>query len=145
MGTLRIALIAGWVGSHTLAGCSSGVPTALSPTVPVAGTGAPAAHLRVTNVGTLNLSGLTVLFPDERLEFGDIPAGSSTNYQLASKGVYRYAAYQYRHHGSVITQPVIDFVGEVPMPGQAFTYSIELTGEAPPSMRIRLVATTRDQ
>ena len=86
-----------------------------------------------------------MIFPDERLAFGDVAAGATTTYQAFSKGVFRYAAYEQRVGTTTINQPVLDWVGEVPMSGEAFTYSIEAFEGLPWGMNIRLVSTTRDR
>ena len=82
-------------------------------------------RLRVTNQGVIPLYDLVVIFPNQRIEFGDVPAGATTGYQVASHGVYRYAAYKVELDGRKYTQPVIDWVGETPMQGEAFTYILE--------------------
>lgn len=125
---LLIALSVCWGACHPSTGPSSAGPT-----------------LRVINVGPHNLEGLVVAFPSERVAFGDVAPGSTTPYRLFRNGVFRYAAYEFRADGRVQRQPVIDWVGEEPMEGQAFTYSVELVEEGPPSgLSIRLVAVQRD-
>ena len=95
------------------------------------------------NVGLRDIEGLVVLFPNERVEFGDVAAGTTTQYLISSVGVYGYAAYEFLVGGVVKHQPVIDWVGEKPMDGEAFTYSIVLL-EGPSGPSIRLAGTTRD-
>jgi hypothetical protein len=101
--------------------------------------------LRVTNVGSTDVHDLVVLFPEERMAFDNVPAGATTPYRESSRGVFRYAAYQFRVGDLVYTQPVIDWVGEQPMAGKAFTYSIELFDSPPSRPQIRLVTTTQDR
>ncbi len=59
--------------------------------------------------------------------------------------MYGYAAYRYDLNGETITQPVIDWVGETPMEGNSFTYTIAFNPDNPNMMRIELVNVTRDQ
>ena len=99
--------------------------------------------VRMTNVGSRNIEGLVVLFPNERLEFGAVPAGATTPYLVSRVGVYGYAAYEFLFVDVVKHQPVIDWVGEQPMKGEAFTYSIELL-DGPSGPSIRLAGTARD-
>jgi hypothetical protein len=102
--------------------------------------------LRVTNVGTANVAGLVVLFPGERIAFGDLPGHGSTSYRSAAKGVFPYAAYEFQVSGRVQSQPVTDWVGERPMDGEAFTYSIELVeGRQSSAPVVRLVDVRRDR
>jgi hypothetical protein len=86
-----------------------------------------------------------VLFPDAEVSFGDVPANATTDYKIFPKGVYGYAAYKYDLNGQTVTQPVIDWVGETPMEGTSFTYTIAFTPDNPNMMRIELVNVTRDQ
>ena len=90
-------------------------------------------QLRITNSGSTDIVGLEVLFPGPRwdapayrVKFGNIPAGQTTEYQNVLSGVYRYAAYSYTLDSGIVTQPVLDWVGESPMAGKKFTYQIAL-------------------
>ena len=75
-------------------------------------------QLRITNSGDTDIKGLVVVFPAgqgwdagiSRIEFGDIPAGQTSEYQNVPSGVYRYAAYEYVLDGDEVRQPVIDWV-----------------------------------
>ena len=75
-----VALL-GIVGTFGVIGCNDS-PTAASAV-------SPGPLLRLTNVGARDIQGLSVLFPDERVEFGDVPAGSTSTYRTVNKGVYR--------------------------------------------------------
>jgi len=104
------------------------------------------AALRVVNVGAASVAGLVVLFPGERIAFGDLPGRGSTSYRSAGKGVFRYAAYEFQAAGRVQNQPVTDWVGEQPMEGKSFTYSVELVqGDQPSTPMLRLVDVRRDE
>ena len=98
-------------------------------------------HLRVMNKGSVPINNLVVLFPEESIEFGDIPPGTTTEYQEVPHGVFSYAAYQFEVDGEVITQPVIDWVGESPMNGTLFTYIIDFD---PNGARIQLIEVKND-
>ena len=128
------------------AACSASPPTTASPVAIPSAQPAPSFQtLRISNAGARSLEGLVVVFPDERVAFGDLAAGGTTPYRAFSKGVFRYAAYEHRVGATTISQPVTDWVGELPMPGQAFTYSIEAVDGPPRGLNIKLVSTTRDQ
>jgi len=89
---------------------------------------------------------LVVIFPNNvRVSFGDVAAGATTNYSEVPGGVYPYAAYRLTIDGVVIDQPVIDWVGEAPMAGIAFTYRIDVDTSRPRGQIIRLISATRDQ
>lgn len=103
------------------------------------GWGSESARLRVTNAGSVPIRNLTLLFPEDQIAFGDIAVGATTKYTEAPHGVFRYAAYRFEVDGAIVTQPVIDWVGEVPIEGESFTYSLATDGQ-----RIELVDVTRD-
>jgi hypothetical protein len=78
-------------------------------------------------------------FPEEQAHFGDVAVGATSTYVEVRHGVYSYAAYRLEVDGSVVTQPVIDWVGEQPMEGRSFTYSLAVD-----RYRVELVAVARD-
>jgi len=82
--------------------------------------------LRITNQSNIPLHNLVLRFPDERIEFGDVPGGTTTEYRGVPQGVYRYAAYDVEVNGQSYEQPVIDWVGETAMQGKNFTYIIDV-------------------
>jgi hypothetical protein len=102
-------------------------------------------RLRVRNGGTTPIRALTVMFPEDRIAFGDVAVGASSPYRQVPHGVYRYAAYSLEIDGSLVTQPVIDWVGEQPMPGTAFTYTLEVNALGSPLEFVRLVSVTPDE
>ncbi len=95
---------------------------------PVGGlsTTSPLQKLRIINQSKLLLHNLVVRFPDERIEFGDVPGGTTTEYRDVPQGVYRYAAYDVEVNGQTYEQPVVDWVGETPLQGENFTYIIDV-------------------
>ncbi len=105
----------------------------------------PAQRLRIRNGGAAPIKSLTVVLPEDRIAFGDVEAGATTDYREAPHGVYAYSAYEYQAGGKVITQPVVDWVGEKPMEGEAFTYTIDLDPSRAPAPQIRLSGVERDR
>ena len=83
------------------------------------------SRLRITNSGSIDIAKLVILFPQDRIEFGDVPAGTTTVYKDVPNGVFAYAAYEFEVDDEIITQPVIDWMGESPMSGTLFTYTID--------------------
>lgn len=81
-------------------------------------------YLRIINNGSYDVANLVVIFPGDRIGFGTVPAGETTEYKEVLNGVYRYAAYQFLIDEKVISQDVIDWMGENPMDGNSFTYTI---------------------
>ena len=115
----------------------------------VSGCGRPltpgAQRLRITNRGTVPLEDLVVLFPEERIEFGDVAPGATTEYVEVPEGVYGYAAYEYDLNGERVTQPVLDWMGEEPREGVDFTYVLEYDPGRPPLQRIQLREVVQDE
>ena len=112
-----------------LASCApanlTAIPTA-SATAPSTSEPAEAIgpRLRIKNDSDQEIKNLIVLFPDSRISFGTVAANATTEYQIAPKGVYNFAAYEYEIDGQVVTQRVRDFVGESPRAEESFTYVI---------------------
>jgi hypothetical protein len=98
-------------------------------------------RLRIANNGPQALEDLVVLFPDARIEFGDIPAGETSEYQVVTGGVYNYAAYEYTQDGQQMVQPVIDWVGETGRMQGDFTYVLSYDPTRTDMLAIELVQT----
>jgi hypothetical protein len=134
--------------SLVLSGCFSGIRTPRPPEPPVIDQPYDAsrgAQLRIINKGSAYIHNLTVIFPENNIAFGDVPAGATTDYRLVSNGVYNYAAYRYFQNGQEITQPVIDWVGENPRAGKLFTYVIQYDPSKPKPEQIQLIEVRNDR
>ena len=105
---------------------STSVPTFTATPAGGLSTTSPTQKLRIINQSDIPLHNLVVVFPDERIEFGDVPGGTTTEYRDVPQGVYRYAAYDVEVNGQSYEQPVVDWVGETPMQGENFTYIIDV-------------------
>ncbi len=86
-------------------------------------------QLRVINQSNIPMKKLIVRFPEDQIVFGDVSAGSTTAYYKVPNGVYRYAAYNVEVDGKEYQQFVVDWVGENPLPGKAFTYILKVDPE----------------
>jgi len=104
-----------------------------------------AARLRITNGGIVAIENLTILFPEDEIVFGDIAVGSTTEYRTVPNGVYGYAAYRLVVNGQVMTQPVSDWVGEKPMPGHSFTYTLDFDPDRQRRQTVQLIGIIRDE
>ncbi len=107
--------------------------------------GLPNYRLRIRNSGTIPIKGLVVVFPDDRISYGDVEAGATTDYRVVPHGVFTYAAYEFAADGKVILQPVVDWVGEKPLVGEDFTYTIDKDPARAPAPQIRLSDVQRDK
>ncbi len=102
-------------------------------------------RLRIKNNGTVPIENLVVLMPNSEIRFGNLAAGATTEYVNVPNGVYSYAAYRYEWNGQTLTQPVMDWVGEEPIQGREFTYTLAFDPTREQSLKIELVNVTRDQ
>ena len=122
-----------------LASCApanlTALPTASSTSEPAEATG---PRLRIKNDSDQEIKNLIVLFPDSRISFGTVAANATTEYQIAPKGVYNFAAYEYEIDGQVVTQRVRDWVGESPRAEESFTYVIAFDPSSPTMPAIEL-------
>ena len=107
--------------------------------------GADAPRLHVTNSGTMPIDGLVVLFPEGEVAFGDVAAGETTDYETVTNGVYRYAAYRFQLDGQEVTQPVIDWMGEESILGQAFTYVLDYDPARSQVLQVQLLEVIQDE
>jgi len=105
---------------------------------------ASGTRLRLINAGSSSVRDLVILFPKDRIDFGDLPSGATSAYQSIPNGVFRYAAFRGGVDGVAINQPVIDWVGEEPLEGDAFTYTIDVVRSPTGNLAIRLIGVSRD-
>jgi hypothetical protein len=119
---LSLALVActGVAASPTATPQPTLVPTGMPTPTPY-----PSQKLRLVNQSTYALENLVVRFPQAEVAFGTLAPGQTSDYREVPLGVYRYAAYRVDVAGQHYEQPVIDWVGEVPIPGAAFTYILD--------------------
>ena len=103
------------------------------------------AHLRISNSGKMDVKNLTVLFPEDQIKFGDISASSTTDYLDVPNGVFGYAAYQFEFDGQLMIQSVTDWVGEIPLAGINFTYTIDFNSSRPQWGMVKLIEVVIDK
>ena len=113
-----------------LALCSC-APTAspsaqVSPPPSSAEAGSSVSRVRVVNDSATNLTDLELLFPQEQVAVGDVAAGATSAYVPVAEGVYGYSAFRHTVDAKQVVQPVIDFVGESPLPTGDYTYVLEV-------------------
>lgn len=130
---LSLALIVFILAALLVSGCQ---PQAQQPAGP---------RLRITNNRDTMIHNLVVIFPNDRVEFGDIGPNATSEYLPVPKGVYAYAAYELEVDGKVVTQPVIDWVGESPVEGQDFTWLIDVEPNRGPMGTVQIVKATVDK
>jgi hypothetical protein len=126
---MRKAFLKSLVLALSMAGCST--------------LGPDAAELRVHNAGTEPLVALTVYSPGSEVDFGTISPGQTSGYRVMPGGVYSYSAFAFTHDGERVEQPVIDFVGESPMRGSRFTYTLNLN--TTPTRFLAITSVVRDR
>jgi hypothetical protein len=124
-----LLLLASWGMSIT--GCASPAPLT--------------QQLRITNNGKMTVENFSVLFPEDEIQFGSISPGVTTSYQDVPNGVYGYAAYRFDVDGEIITQSVTDWVGEVPLGGDTFTYVITFSSSRSQWEMVKLIEVKIDE
>ena len=97
------------------------------------------SRVRVVNDSATDLSGLRLLFPKDDVEIGEVAAGAASGYVTVPRGVYGYSAFSVLRDGEQVIQPVIDFVGESPLPIDDYTYVLGVDNEG----RIELLTVMR--
>ena len=102
-----------------LALCSCAQPGIVPP---VSEPSSAASRIRVVNDSAKELRGLHLLFPQEEVAIGDVAPGTASGYVEVPQGVYNYSAFRFLRGGESVVQPVIDFVGETPLPVDDYTY-----------------------
>jgi hypothetical protein len=102
------------------------------------------AQLRIINSGSAALQDVIIVFPNDEVKFGDIPAQSASRYVAVKHGVGPYAAFRFIWNGVEVRQNVMDFIGWKPISGQAFTYRVQLEPRASqPFLRVTKVEKDR--
>jgi hypothetical protein len=101
-------------------------------------------QLRIRNEGSKAIQQLTVRFPEDEVEFGDVGPGAFSSYREVPHGVGPYASFRFVFNGVPIEQYVADFVGWKPVKGVAFTYRVRVEpGRLQPFLNI--VAVVKDR
>ena len=113
------------------------------PAADAAPAGDARSRLRIRNEGPAGVQALVVQFPDAQVSFGDVAAGATSGYRTVEGGVFNYAAYRARLGGKDVAVPVIDWVGESPLPAGDYTYVITVDPQA--ALPVALVRSVRDR
>ena len=113
-----------------------------------ASAGAPdpaAVWVRVSNQGPDDLTGYTMVFPDQTIHFGSIPAGSMSQYaRLYTARLHQRGAVEYTANGKTVSQgePALGEVGQPTGSGDAagaYTYVVGYDGSAPMGEQVEQV------
>jgi hypothetical protein len=102
-------------------------------------------QLRVHNASRYAIQALTVRFPEDNILIGSLPPNATSDYFRVPHGVYPYAAYHLVYDDQVVDQPVVDFMGETPLDGVAFTYTIDILPSNPYLQVIQLIAVKKEE
>lgn len=104
-----------------LAVCSCAQPS-IAP--PASEPSSAVSRIRVVNNSNQMLRDLHLLFPREQVTIGDVAAGAASDYVEVTHGVYNYSAFRFLRGDEPVVQPVVDFVGETPLPIDDYTYML---------------------
>jgi len=100
--------------------------------------------LRIYNEGSIAIRQLTVRFPEDEVEFGDVGRAAFSSYRAVTHGVGPYASFRFALTDAPIKQYVADFVGWKPIKGVAFTYRVRVeAGRSQPFLNV--LAVVRDR
>jgi hypothetical protein len=116
--------------------CSCAQP---DPAPPVGEPSRVTSRIRVVNDSTEELRDLHLLFPREDVAVGDVAAGAASGYVEVPQGVYNYSAFRFLRGGESVVQPVIDFVGETPLPIDDYTYLLSVDSDRGDLLELRTV------
>jgi hypothetical protein len=97
------------------------------------------SRIRVVNESAEDLQDLELLFPEEQVAVGDVAAGAASDYVDVPQGVYSYSAFRFVRGGESVVQPVIDFVGERPLPIDDYTYVLGVDPDRGDELELRTV------
>lgn len=95
------------------------------------------SRVRVVNESAEDLRDLHLLFPVDDVAVGDVAAGAASDYVEVPHGVYHYSAFRLLSGGESVVQPVIDFVGETPLPIDDYTYVLGIDPGSQDLLEIR--------
>ena len=127
---LRQAMRASAAMVAALALCSCAQPGSAPP---VGEPSNSASRIRVVNDSTEELRDLRLVFPQEEVAIGAVAPGAASGYVEVAQGVYNYSAFRYLRGGESVVQPVIDFVGEIPLPIDDYTYLLGVDPDGGPA------------
>jgi hypothetical protein len=83
--------------------------------------------IRVENSGEFDIEGIWLVFPRQEIEFGEIPAGTTSEYVAVSRGVYNDIRFRLIIDGGLYTQYRLDGPMFVQlMEGSKFTMNLAL-------------------
>lgn len=140
IGALTTLLV---TASVLLAGCTTPDVTTPSGSLPAQeSSGTPQApqavpdevRIRVSNVGTVSLRKVVVIFPgragdSQREQYGDLAPGQSSDYRAVGLA-YSYAYVEALAGGVPVKLQPIDYVGETPLEPGNYTYTLEAVSES---------------
>lgn len=107
----------------TVCACSQPGPLGQSGSAPLASEpSSSVSRIQVVNDSAVELADLHLLFPQDDVAVGDVAAGAASAYVEVPHGVYNHSAFRFLRDGESVVQPVIDFVGESPLPIDDYTY-----------------------
>ncbi|MGL1888710.1 MAG: hypothetical protein OCD76_19510 [Reichenbachiella sp.] len=82
------------------------------------------ANIRLSNISQFDFNDVTVNTWDQKVEFGNINSGQTTDYNFFQIA-YRYAFVELSINGDTYTLQPIDYVGETPLKSGNYTYQID--------------------
>lgn len=85
-------------------------------------------EIRIANNSSFTFDRVDVVFPEDEVSYGGIPANGMSDYRKVSVA-YRYAYIEVEINGHERVLQPIDYVGENTLDGGRYTYALNLTVE----------------
>lgn len=85
-------------------------------------------QIRLENTSSFTMANISVSFPDERVEYGDLVPGETGRYRTLSRA-YRYAPLEAVIDGKTALGQPIDYVGEEFLANGRYTYRVIVNEE----------------
>lgn len=117
MNRLSLRLV-GFLGLLTLAACDSSLLPG----------GGGDVEIRIQNASSFPFQRVDVVFPEDQVSYGSIPANSTSDYRGVSRA-YRYAYIEVEIAGEELRIQPIDYVGESLLDSGRYTYVLNVTVE----------------
>lgn len=117
-----------WIGAAllglVLAGCGSGQPGPADGGAN--GGGAGGVEVRVANRSDRDFERVDVTFQSNKVEYGALARGATSEYRQVNEAAYRYALVEITAGGQTFRLQPIDFVGETPLAPGRYTYGLNI-------------------
>ena len=93
-------------------------------------------NIRVANESSFPFSDVEVVFPQDSVDYGAVPADGTSEYRRVTQA-YSYALIIVQVGGEELRLQPIDYVGETELPAGRYTYALNVTIEGRLTLEFR--------